>query len=73
MPPGTQDIIPYTKELPKDTVTAKAKQSKPKPDGGAPAGGGEARDAVCGQRGGQDEGQPEGVSGLPVHKIFTDA
>ncbi|KIW71534.1 serine-tRNA ligase [Phialophora macrospora] len=40
MPPGTPDIIPYTKELPKDTVTAKVKQpAKPKPDGGAPLGG----------------------------------
>ncbi|OAG43446.1 serine-tRNA ligase [Fonsecaea monophora] len=39
MPPGTPDIIPYTKELPKDTTSAKVKQP-PKPKaGGAPEGG----------------------------------
>lgn len=40
LPPGTPDIIPYTKELPKDTVSAKAKQpAKPKEKEGAPEGG----------------------------------
>ncbi|OAL19886.1 hypothetical protein AYO22_09413 [Fonsecaea multimorphosa] len=39
MPPGTPEIIPYTKELPKDTTSAKTKQpAKPK-TGGAPEGG----------------------------------
>lgn len=36
--PGSPDFIPYTKELPKETVSQK-KQSKPKEKGGAPAGG----------------------------------
>lgn len=40
MPPGTPDIIPYTKELSKESVSSKAKQpAKPKPEGGAPQGG----------------------------------
>ncbi|KIW98482.1 serine-tRNA ligase [Cladophialophora bantiana CBS 173.52] len=40
MPPGTPDIIPYTKDLPKDTVSTKGKQpTKPKTGGGAPEGG----------------------------------
>lgn len=40
MPPGTPDIIPYTKELPKESTSVKAKQQpKPKADGGAPEGG----------------------------------
>lgn len=39
MPPGTPDIIPYTKELPKESTSVKAKQPpKPKADG-APEGG----------------------------------
>lgn len=39
LPPGTPDIIPYTKELPKESVSQKAKQpAKPKADG-APDGG----------------------------------
>lgn len=34
MPPGTPDIIPYTKELPKDSTTAKAKaKAAPKAEG----------------------------------------
>ncbi|RVX69505.1 hypothetical protein B0A52_06569 [Exophiala mesophila] len=33
MPPGTPDVIPYTKDLPKDSASAKAKQpAKPKAD-----------------------------------------
>lgn len=40
LPPGTPDIIPYTKELPKDTTSQKTKQPAPKEKaGGAPEGG----------------------------------
>ena len=43
MPPGTPEIIPYTKELPKDTVSAKGKKDEKKKDekkaNGAPDGG----------------------------------
>ncbi|KEF61643.1 seryl-tRNA synthetase [Exophiala aquamarina CBS 119918] len=39
MPPGTPDIIPYTKDLPKESISQKAKQpAKPKAEG-APDGG----------------------------------
>lgn len=38
LPPGTPEVIPYTKELPKDTVSAKGKQAPPAKTkaGGAP-------------------------------------
>jgi seryl-tRNA synthetase len=41
MPPGTPEIIPYTKELPKDSSSLKAKQAQPakKKAGAAPEGG----------------------------------
>jgi hypothetical protein len=40
MPPGTPDVIPYTKDLPKDTISQKGKQPAPKQKApGAPDGG----------------------------------